>query len=130
MPSALLNERTRTRLALDVQLACTRASRRRGLLGHDTLPPMTGLMLSPCFAIHTAFMRFPIDVVFIDGDGRAVRIIRNLRPWRIAVSSIARAVIELPEGALSNVDLRIGDRLHLVSEASPLRVAPEGRQAC
>ena len=71
-------------------------------------------MLVPCAAVHTAFMQFPIDLVFIDGDGCAVRTASRVRPWRIAVELRARAVIELPAGHLEQCDIRPGDRLYLV----------------
>ena len=64
------------------------------------------------------FMRFPIDVIFVDGEGRAARIVRNLAPWRIAVALRAHAVIELAAGSLTR-DLRVGDELCLVPPVSP-----------
>jgi uncharacterized membrane protein (UPF0127 family) len=110
----LINERTRKPLARDVEVADTRPSRRRGLLGRDRLDAGAALMLVPCVAVHTAFMQFPIDLVFIDGDGCAVRTASRVRPWRIAVELRARAVIELPAGHLEQCDLQPGDRLYLV----------------
>jgi len=110
----LINERTRKPLARDVELADTRKTRRRGLLGRDHLGADAALMLVPCAAVHTAFMQFPIDVVFIDRDGCAVRTASRVRPWRIAVDVRARAVIELPAGRLDDCDLKRGDRLYLV----------------
>ena len=109
----LINERTRKPLARDVTLAETRKERRRGLLGRDHLEADAALMIVPCAAVHTAFMQFPIDLVFIDRDGFAVRIASRVRPWRIAVELRARAVIELPAGRLDNCDLKPGDRLYL-----------------
>ncbi len=71
MPHRLMNDRTRRAVAFDVEVAATRSDRRRGLLGRESLNASEGLLLSPCIAVHTAFMRFPIDLVFIDRDGRA-----------------------------------------------------------
>ena len=109
----LMNERTRKPVADDVELADTRKARRRGLLGRDGLESNAALMLVPCAAIHTAFMRFSIDLVFIDGDGYAVRTASRVQPWRVAMALRARAVIELPAGHLDACQVEIGDRLYL-----------------
>jgi uncharacterized membrane protein (UPF0127 family) len=110
----LINDRTRKPLARAVEVADTRRSRRRGLLGRERLDADAALMLVPCAAVHTAFMQFPIDLVFVDGDGFAVRTESRVRPWRIAVELRARAVIELPAGHLEQCDVQPGDRLYLV----------------
>jgi len=70
-------------------------------------------MLSPCAAVHTAFMRFAIDIVFVDGDGRTVRVVPQVRPWRMTASLRARSVIELPAGTATAADIRVGDLLYL-----------------
>lgn len=115
----LLNARSDELVASAVNLALTRADRRQGLLGQDSLEISAALVLSPCWSIHTMFMRFPIDVVFVDRDGRAVRIVRELAPWRIAVAPRAHAAIELPAGSLRTRDVRIGDELYLMPPVSP-----------
>jgi uncharacterized membrane protein (UPF0127 family) len=125
---ALVNQRTGAPIATTVERAVTRASRRRGLLGRDGLPASHALMLEPCAAVHTAFMRFPIDVVFVDGQGYAVKIVRNLPAWRIAVAPRARAVIEMAAGSLEHLDLSIGDRLVLSTDTSSTpKSAPAAR---
>jgi hypothetical protein len=115
----LINQRTGEIVAQHVEIADTRATRRRGLLGRDSLGASSALMLSPCFAVHTAFMRFPIDVVFVDGEGRTVRIVRDLTPWRIAGAWGAQRVIELAGGELRTRDVRVGDRLYLEPAGAP-----------
>jgi hypothetical protein len=127
-----MNDRTRTAVALEVDLATTRAERRRGLLGRDRLRASAGLLLTPCLAVHTAFMRFPIDVVFIDRDGHVVRIVANVRPWRMTASLRAHAVIELAAGTAAAADIKVGDFLYLAPAPPPLRrEAPVlERQAC
>ena len=109
----LTNARSRAVIARDVEVAVTRAERRRGLLKRTSLPPDSALVLAPCFAVHTAFMRFAIDVVFVDRAGYVRHIVRGLQPWRIASSRGAYATIELPAGALDSLDLVVGDRLCL-----------------
>ena len=60
------------------------------------------------------FMRFDIDAVFVDDDGRAVKIVRDMTPWRMAVDPSAHAVIELPAGSLRERQVNVGDRLYLL----------------
>ena len=114
-----MNDRTRSAVALDVDVAATRATRRRGLLGRASLGATEGLLLTPCKAVHTVGMRFPIDVIFIDRDGRAVRIVRSLAPWRMAMSARAKAVIELAAGTAAAADIQIGDMLYLAPAPPP-----------
>lgn len=121
----LTNARSRQIMARDVEIALTRAERRKGLLKRDSLAANSALVLAPCFAVHTAFMRFAIDVVFVDRGGRVRQIVRGLRPWRIAASPGAYATIELAAGALDAFDIAVGDRLCLgVSMAAKLADAP------
>jgi uncharacterized membrane protein (UPF0127 family) len=87
------------------------ASRLRGLLGRSELRPGEGLLLRPASAIHTCFMRFPIDAVFLDRDWRVVGISGDVRPWRAAGSRGAKAVLELPAGESSRRGLELGDQL-------------------
>lgn len=110
---ALMNERTGSVVADDVELAVTRNARRRGLLGRSGLAPFSGLLLAPCAAVHTMFMRFAIDVIFLDREGRVVRVVPRLGPWRAAMKVIAHAVIELPAGTLASREVAVGDPLYL-----------------
>jgi len=87
--------------------------RMRGLLGRSGLPAGEGLLLRPAPAIHTAFMRFPIDAVFLDGDMRVVDIAARLRPWRVASNADARAVLELSAGECARRGVEVGHRLFL-----------------
>ena len=114
MPVSLMNARTREAVATSVEVAATRRSRRRGLLGRDQLAVSAALILEPCAAVHTAFMRFPIDVVFVNRGGYAVKIVEDVPPWRIAVSTRAHAVIEMAAGSLRRLDLSLGDRLYVL----------------
>jgi uncharacterized membrane protein (UPF0127 family) len=127
MAAALMNARTRAPVADAVELAVTRRSRRRGLLGRDGLDAGAALLLEPCAAVHTAFMRFPIDLVFVDRDGRAVKIVKDVPPWRIALSPGARAVIEMAGGSLRRVDLLLGDRLYVLPPSDSTGKPSAGR---
>lgn len=88
-------------------------ARLRGLLGRRALPPDAGLLLRPASAIHTCGMRFAIDAVFLDGDGRVLRLAENLRPWRFAAARGAHGVLELRAGSCARAGLQPGGRLRL-----------------
>ena len=97
-------------LATHVDVAVDSASRRRGLLGRDGLVD-AALVIAPCNAVHTFFMRFPIDVLFVTREGRVIRATRRLPAWRMALSPRAFAVIELAAGASDGI--RAGDQVAL-----------------
>ena len=106
-------------------IAQTPLTRTRGLLGRDHLPPGEGILLRPAGSIHTAFMRFPIDAVFVDRELQVLRIARELPPWRVAAARGARAVLELPAGEADRRGLAVGARLELATAGQP---APNGTQ--
>jgi uncharacterized membrane protein (UPF0127 family) len=110
----LVNQRTDEALADRVEVAVTRRDRRKGLLGRDVFETSSALIIAPCFSIHTMFMRFDIDAVFVDDDGRAVKVVQRLTPWRIAMEPFAHAVVEFPAGSLEDRPVDVGDRLYLL----------------
>lgn len=74
-----------------------------GLIGKPGLEPGHGLLIPGCGSIHTFFMRFPIDVIFLDSENRVVRSVQDLKPWRMAWGGRrARSVIEVQSGWLKN----------------------------
>ena len=113
----LVNARTGEVVAAEVEVADTRETRRRGLLGRQSMNPSSALILLPCFSIHTAFMKFPIDAVFVNREGVVVKVARNMGPWRMAASIRARAVVEFAGGSLGPRDMREGDRLYLTADS-------------
>jgi uncharacterized membrane protein (UPF0127 family) len=88
-------------------------SRMRGLLGRSELPVGEGLLLKPCGSVHMFFMRFPIDVVFLDRELSVVGVAAGLRPWRMAARRGAKAVLELPAGEAAQRGIEPGERLRL-----------------
>jgi len=92
-------------------------SRMRGLLGRGGLAEGEGLLLQPAGSIHTFFMRFAIDAVFLDAERRIVRIASDVRPWRTAAAKRSRAVLELAAGEAARVGLQPGHLLQLEVEA-------------
>src|ERR671933_501976 len=86
-------------------------TRMRGLLGRKGLDAGEGLLLRPAPSIHTFFMRFPIDVVFLGRDGTVLKIRANVRPWRLAGCRGAHATLELAAGEAERRLIRRGERL-------------------
>ncbi|OZI63289.1 hypothetical protein CAL28_10835 [Bordetella genomosp. 11] len=74
--------------------------RLRGLLCRRRPRPGLALWLAPCRAVHTFGMRYPLDIVFLDAGGRAVSVVRGLRPWRVALCLRAVSVVELEAGVV------------------------------
>ena len=72
-------------LGFRVRTARTLAERCRGLIGTRSLASDEGMLILKCNAIHTCFMSFPIDAIFLDRDARVVKTVRNIRPWRLWV---------------------------------------------
>ncbi|HKD33386.1 MAG TPA: DUF192 domain-containing protein [Gaiellaceae bacterium] len=89
-------------------------SRLRGLLGRHGLEPDEGLLLRPVGSIHTMFMRFAIDAVFVDRDYVVLKVVQDLRPWRFAGARRAKAVLELPAGAAVRTPVAVGETLVVV----------------
>lgn len=80
-------------------IARTFAERARGLIGRPPPPPGEGLLIEKCSAIHTFFMRYPIDATFLDRDGAVVRTVRGIPPWTPLVWGGFRAVMVLETAA-------------------------------
>ena len=115
-PWVLRNLRSRRVLAMSLEGAFDSSSRRKGLLGRTSLSDGSALILAPCSSIHTCFMRFPIDAIFVKRDGSVLRVLEELAPWRIGLALQAFAVVELSSGAAGRADTRPGDLLHLEYE--------------
>jgi len=89
-------------------------SRVVGLLGRRSLAGDEGLLLTPCTSIHTFFMRFPIDILYLDREQVVVKAVRALRPFRLsACLRGGRSTLELPAGAIEASGTQVGDRLVL-----------------
>ena len=97
------------------QIAETPLSRLKGLLGRSRLEPGEGLLIRPTWSVHTFFMRFPIDVVFVDRSLRILAVAPNLRPWRAAARRRAHAALELAAGECVRRRIEPGMTLRLVA---------------
>ena len=107
----LVNDRTGVVLADRLIPAFDSAARRTGLLQHGELPEGSAMIIAPSNAIHTFFMKFPIDVAFVGRDGVVRKIREGVAPWRMSAALRAYAVIELRAGALGRANTAIGDTL-------------------
>ena len=97
------------------RVATSFVSRFRGLMGVAELPSGTGLLFPGTSSVHTHFMRFPIDVVFLDSEWRIVSVVAALRPWRFATAKSAVSVLELAGGECERLGLAEGDVLREVA---------------
>ena len=111
MKQIRIENRTRgTVLASSAMLADTFWMRTRGLLGRPCPGKGEGLVLAPCNQVHMFGMGYAIDVAFVALDGKVLRVVRNLRPWRMTAPCMgARYTIEMAPGAMA--DLQEGDAL-------------------
>lgn len=112
----LRNSRSGKVLSETPEWAVTFWTRFLGLMGRSGLPPGGALVLGPCQSIHMLFMRFPLDVIFTDREGKVVALVEGIRPWRL--SSFYREAyyaIELPVGTITASETRVGDLLELGS---------------
>ena len=97
-------------LARHVEWSGTSAERRRGLLGRSKLDPEEGMYLAPCQWIHTFWMKFPIDVLFLSKNGRVLAIHHGLRPFRLSRPVLrAQGVLELAAGRARETNTEVGD---------------------
>jgi uncharacterized membrane protein (UPF0127 family) len=122
--------RSQATVLVDDRVVCDRCvvadhpvTRMRGLLGRSDLPRGEGILLRPARSIHTFFMRFPIDVVFLDSDDVVLQVVRELRPWRAAGVKGSHTVLELAGGEAQAHGIEAGTRLVFDPEPSKIDVA-------
>ena len=106
--------RNQTRNAVlghSVDAADTSATRRAGLLGRKGLDPGEGLWISPCESVHTFFMKFPIDLVYLDKKRKVRKVRHRVPPWRLSMCLTAHSILELPAGTAEQTGTLKGDVL-------------------
>jgi len=109
------NETKQCVLAERVLVANTPVRRIVGLLGSQSLEAGEGLMIVPCNSIHSFFMKFAFDALFLDNTGKVVKLAREIKPFRLLPPVIkAQKVIELPAGTAVRTNTAIGDRIVLI----------------
>lgn len=103
-------------LAEHVEKAQGIRSRMKGLIGRKFLSPNAGLWIPACNSIHTFFMQFAIDAIFLDKNLTVCAVFPKLVPWRMTrIVWKATSVLELAAGSIEKTPLAIGDQLHVVS---------------
>ena len=99
-------------LADRAEIADTSAKRRTGLLKHTKLEPGEGLWIAPCEGVHTFFMKFPIDVLFLTRQKKVLKVRHRMAAWKLAMSFRAHSVLELPAGTAQATGTSVGDQLN------------------
>lgn len=103
--------RTNEVLGRDVLLAESFFERLKGLMFIKEMRGFDGLLIKNCNSIHNCFVRFPIDVVFVNGEFEVVKILRNFKPWRFSwIYFGAKHALELPAGSVGE-EVKVGDKL-------------------
>jgi len=99
-------------LADQATVAAGFLGRVKGLIGLKELKPKEGLIIDPCKGVHTIFMSFPIDCIFLDQENRVKKIIKSLKPYRFSpICFFSKLVIELPVGSIQDSLTEEGDRI-------------------
>jgi uncharacterized membrane protein (UPF0127 family) len=108
------NQTRDTVLADAAEVADTSAKRRTGLLKHDRLDPGHGLWIVPCESVHSFFMKFAIDLVYLDRNKKVRKVRHRMVPWRLSACLSAHSILELPAGVAAASGTQAGDQLELV----------------
>jgi len=95
--------------SLEIKRADNFLSRMRGLLFRKALVPGEALHIVPCNSVHTFFMFYAIDVVFLNREGLVLKVVKGLRPWRVAMCLGSFSVVELLAGEAENLSIKEGE---------------------
>lgn len=106
---SILNVTRNTQIANRAEVAGSGMKRSKGLLGRKGLDAGEGMWIVPCEAVHTFFMQFPLDLIYLDKKNRIRKVKSNVRPWRLSVCLSAHSIIELPVGAIRDSQSQPGD---------------------
>lgn len=108
----IINKTNNSVVSEEVIFANTPLKRMKGLLGRKELKKGQALVIRPCNSIHTFFMRFSIDVLFVDKENRVIKIISCLKPFRLSPVYFNSAfTVELPVGTIQSASIKEGDTL-------------------
>ena len=119
VPLQAINLTRGTMLATHLVVASSGETRRKGLLGRDSLLPGEGLWIKPCESVHTFFMRFPIDLVYLDRKHRVKKVTSSVPPWRLSACLSAYSIVELPAGTIHRTQTEKGDVLEFSQVSAP-----------
>jgi hypothetical protein len=107
-----------TVLATRLEVADSGPKRNKGLLGRAGLAAGEGLWIVPCESVHTFFMRFAIDLVYLDRKNRIKKVRSAVGPWRLSACLSAHSVLELPGGTIRDTQTQAGDTLEFSPAAA------------
>ncbi|MCP3850583.1 MAG: DUF192 domain-containing protein [Gammaproteobacteria bacterium] len=107
----LHDKATGKRLLNSVRLTATASERMKGLLGSQGLKSNDGLIISPCNSVHTFFMKYSIDVIYLDKEGIIKKIVPALKPWRMSFCFSCASTLELASGEANKIKLILGQQL-------------------
>ncbi len=112
----IVKNTTRSRILVSSgKIANTFFTRFKGLMGSAPLEKGEGLLISPSNSVHTHFMRYPLDILYIDKDHRVVAMDESMKPWRLGrIHRQACCVLELPAGVIESTLTQIGDQLDII----------------
>ncbi len=114
-PCKILNQRTGEIIASRAWIASDFMSRSTGLLNRSSLESDEALLIVPCNSIHMFFMKFPIDVIYLDKNYKIVRLVNDLAPWRLDSCHFkAYMTLETSAGKIAKSDIKLGDLLKIV----------------
>ncbi|MBO9667429.1 MAG: DUF192 domain-containing protein [Bdellovibrio sp.] len=114
MMKVLENTTTQSKLIPNLEVATTFWTRGKGLLGRGSLPEDQALWIWHCNSIHTFFMKFAIDCVFVDKNLKVKAIYKDVKPWRLVLPVWgAKSVIEMASGTSSKLKISVGDQLNV-----------------
>ena len=116
MKIVVRNQTRNTVLADAAEVADTSAARRTGLLKHDHLDPGQGLWIVPCESVHSFFMKFAIDLVYLDRNQKVRKVRHRMVPWRLSACFTAHSILELPAGVVAATRTEPGDQLEIVNQ--------------
>jgi uncharacterized membrane protein (UPF0127 family) len=106
---AILNVTRNTQIASRAEIAGSGMKRSKGLLGRKGLQRGEGMWIVPCEAVHTFFMQFALDLIYLDKKNRIRKLRSNVSPWRVSACLSAHSIIELPVGAIRDSQSQTGD---------------------
>ena len=118
MKIVVRNQTRNTILADAAEVADTSKKRRIGLLKHDRLDPGEGLWIVPCESVHSFFMKFAIDLVYLDRHKKVRKVRHRMVPWRLSACLTAHSILELPAGVVAASGTRKGDQLEMIKQES------------
>lgn len=106
-------------LLLDVNKTESALERMRGLLLRPPLKAHQGLLITPCNSVHTFFMQYPLDLVYIDKTLQIIKIVHDIRPWRMSMAPAAWGVLELLGGSAQTYKLQPDTQLIWLQHSQP-----------